>query len=220
MAIPGTDGEDLSASATVIAFDPPIPLLRGPLPAGRSDDPSIGPFVLAFRDERSWRSAYQVTESKIIEQCEAGARVGCSINASAKCKPPWWKAMFGATAMDFSEREQCEEREMSACLVAARESCVQFAKDKCLPVFRDARIALPYQKGVGGLLFWANPTSNSKSSAEVAELEPITSCQLGFGHSSKCDAEETNYRGSVLLEGGISTGASEDESSYSGKLRA
>lgn len=62
--------EDFSASATVIPFDSPLPLLRGPVPAGHSDDPTAGPFVLAFRDADSWRSAFRSTESKMMVQCE------------------------------------------------------------------------------------------------------------------------------------------------------
>ncbi|OVA05248.1 hypothetical protein BVC80_8257g3 [Macleaya cordata] len=148
MAMPTSDVEDFSASATLILFNPSIPLLRGPLPAGLSDDPSKGPFVLAFKDVRSWKSAFRASESKIIEQCEGGARIGCSISASSKCRPPWWRTMFGAAAMDLSEREQCEEREMSACLAASKESCLKFAKDKCLSPFLDARIALIDQKEI------------------------------------------------------------------------
>ncbi|KAK9099627.1 hypothetical protein Syun_026672 [Stephania yunnanensis] len=136
------DSSDFSATATIIAFDPPLPLLRVPIPASSSDDPSIGPFVLAFKDAQSWKSALQACQSKIIEQCEGGARVGCSISASAKCKPPWWRTYFGGGATDLSEREQCEEREMEACLASSRESCLKFSKDKCLNPFRDARIAL------------------------------------------------------------------------------
>ncbi|KAK6164776.1 hypothetical protein DH2020_001640 [Rehmannia glutinosa] len=41
---------------------------------------------------------------------------------------------------DFSERDKCEEREMEACFVAARERCGDFAKQKCGPAFWDARI--------------------------------------------------------------------------------
>ncbi|XP_068660337.1 uncharacterized protein [Aristolochia californica] len=142
MAFAGSDMDHFSASQTVVLFDPPVPLLRGPIPAGLSDDPSVGPFVLAFRDDRSWTSAFQQTQSKIIEQCEEGARVGCSIRASNKCKPPWWNTLFRISPVDFAEREKCEECEMLACLAASRESCIQFAKDKCIAPFRDARIAL------------------------------------------------------------------------------
>lgn len=70
MTFSGSDAEDFSASATLISFDHPIPLLRGPFPASPSDDPSNGPFVLAFRDDRSWLSAFRATESKVIEQCQ------------------------------------------------------------------------------------------------------------------------------------------------------
>eukprot|EP00268_Persea_americana_P061709 TRINITY_DN7824_c0_g3_i1.p1 TRINITY_DN7824_c0_g3~~TRINITY_DN7824_c0_g3_i1.p1 ORF type:complete len:109 (-),score=0.79 TRINITY_DN7824_c0_g3_i1:1029-1355(-) len=69
-AMSGNEIEDFSASSTVITFDHPLPLLRGPIPASPSDDPSIGPFVLSFKDDRCWRLAYRATESKIIEQCE------------------------------------------------------------------------------------------------------------------------------------------------------
>lgn len=61
---------DLSPAATTIAFDPIIPLLRVPLQAGENDDPSKGPYVLAFKDEDSWRRAWLTCESKLVEQCE------------------------------------------------------------------------------------------------------------------------------------------------------
>ncbi|KAI3995520.1 hypothetical protein MKX01_007322 [Papaver californicum] len=119
-----SDVEDFSASATLILFKSAVPLMRiarrpkAPVSAGLSDDPSKDPFLLAFKDIPSWKSALQACEYKIIEQCEGGACVGCSISASNKCAP-----------MDLAEREQCGEREMSACLVASKESCLKFAKD-------------------------------------------------------------------------------------------
>lgn len=61
---------DLSPAATTIAFDPIIPLLRVPLQAGENDDPSKGPYVLAFKDEDSWRRAWLACESRLVEQCE------------------------------------------------------------------------------------------------------------------------------------------------------
>ncbi|XP_038983122.1 uncharacterized protein LOC103702548 isoform X2 [Phoenix dactylifera] len=164
-AILGSNLEEFSASATVVPFDPPLPLLRIPVPAGPSDDPSAGPFVLVFRDAGSWHSAFRATEAKIIEQCEAGARVGCSISASNKCKPPWWKTLFGVSAADFAEREKCEEREMASCLAASKEACIQFAKGKCLPPFRDARIATIDLKGTMQLDFGAPETAKNTSEA-------------------------------------------------------
>nr|TKW01819.1 hypothetical protein SEVIR_8G203900v2 [Setaria viridis] len=56
----------------------------------------------------------------------AGARSGCSITtASRKCKPPWWKGLFGAAPTDYEERERC----------------LLFAKGKCIAPIQDARIA-------------------------------------------------------------------------------
>ncbi|MBA0737287.1 hypothetical protein Gogos_010757 [Gossypium gossypioides] len=82
--------EEYSASSTTIKFERPLPLLRGPIPAGTSDDPSSGPYILAFKYLPSWAAAYKSCESKIIFQCEEGARIGCAISASNKCKPAWW----------------------------------------------------------------------------------------------------------------------------------
>ncbi|KAG8477436.1 hypothetical protein CXB51_030896 [Gossypium anomalum] len=87
--------EEYSASSTTIKFDRPLPLLRGPILAGTSDDPSSGPYILAFKDLPSWAAAYKSCESKIISQCEEGARIGCAITASNKCKPPWWQSLIG-----------------------------------------------------------------------------------------------------------------------------
>ncbi|XP_010246381.1 PREDICTED: uncharacterized protein LOC104589682 [Nelumbo nucifera] len=194
------DGDDYSPSATVITFDHPIPLLRGPIPAGLSDDPSIGPFVLAFRDARIWKSALQACEAKVIEQCEAGIRIGCSISASSKCKPPWWRTLFGGAPVDFAAREQCEEHEMAACLAASKGSCLKLAKDKCLPPFRDARIALS-DKEISKFIFWASPSSEARSMIS----KPVGSSQMPSYLSSKCDLQVTNYRGTDLLESSCGT---------------
>ncbi|PKA61290.1 hypothetical protein AXF42_Ash006187 [Apostasia shenzhenica] len=164
----GSDAEDFSPAATIIPFDPPIPILRGPFPACPSDNPSKGPFVLTFRDAASWRLAYRATESKIIEQCEAAARSGCSISVSNKCKPPWWKLIFGAKAADFAEREECEAREMTSCLAAAKEACIGFARERCAPPFQEARIATSSWKGSSNLVFW---TSEKGFDAEYSEAD-------------------------------------------------
>lgn len=94
---------------------------------------------------------------------KAGARVGCSINASNICKPPWWKSVFGASVVDYAERERCEEREIASCLEASKEPCVKFAKEKCFPAFRDARIA---------------STENGGSDLEL-QLNPEITCYTG-----------------------------------------
>ncbi|XP_065864335.1 uncharacterized protein [Euphorbia lathyris] len=134
--------DEYSSSTTIVPFDYPIPLLRGPVRAGPSDDPSFGPYVLAFRNHHSWAAAYKRCESKVIEQCEAGSRIGCAISASEICKPPWWRNFIGGNLPDLKEREMCEEREMEGCLVAAKEKCLGLAKEKCSLPFRDARIAI------------------------------------------------------------------------------
>lgn len=193
-----TDLSDYSPSATITPFDCPVPLLRGPVPAGPSDDPSAGPFVLAFRDSRAWRSAFKACESKIIEQCEAGARIGCAVSASSKCGPPWWWALIGRSPPSLAEREECEEREMAACVAASKEKCVKFAKDKCLGPFRDARIAVngrdltrKKKREAVELIFWASMGGRRNSIG----LENLGSWVL-----SKCKLGETNYRGSDLLD--------------------
>ncbi|XP_020593252.1 uncharacterized protein LOC110033565 isoform X3 [Phalaenopsis equestris] len=74
-----SDPEDFSPSATIVPFDPPLPLLRAPMKAGLGDRPSAGSFVLAFKDAASWRSAFRATESKILEQCELAELAGFSL---------------------------------------------------------------------------------------------------------------------------------------------
>lgn len=140
--LPSQNMDDYSSSSTTITFDHPIPLLRVPVPVGPADDPSAGRYVLAFRDSHAWANAYKACESKIIEQCEAGTRIGCAISASNKCKPPWWRAVLGLGVLDLKDRERCEEQEMEYCLAAAKDKCVGFAKERCLKSFRDGRIAV------------------------------------------------------------------------------
>lgn len=134
------DLEEYGPSSTLIPFDRHLPLLRGPVRAGPGDDPSAGPYVLAFRDPKAWADAYRACESKIEEQCAEGARIGCTISASSKCKPPWWRGLTGFRVSDLKEREQCEEREMEVCFAAAKEKCSGFARERCLKSFRDARV--------------------------------------------------------------------------------
>ncbi|KAG7980109.1 hypothetical protein I3843_05G164700 [Carya illinoinensis] len=114
--------DDYSAASTVITFDLPLPLLRGPIHARLADDPTAGPYLLAFWDSQAWTSALQACQSKIFQQCESGARVGCSLAASDKCKPPWWRAVIDRKPTDLRERERCEEREMEGCFVRRMRS--------------------------------------------------------------------------------------------------
>lgn len=165
--------EDYSPSSTVIKFDRPIPLLRGPLPASPSDDPSAGPYVLAFKNPQAWASSFITCERKIVQQCEEGARIGCAISASSKCKPPWWKALSGPKLSDLKERELCEEREMEECFSAAKEACVGLARDKCLVPFRDARIKVEKRalnsKEAVKLIGWASMPERTKKSLWVTK---------------------------------------------------
>lgn len=138
---PMPDSDDYSAEATLIPFQSPLPLLRGPVRAGPSDDPSAGPYLLAFRNPRAWAAAFVNCKAQIMSQCESGARIGCSISASSKCKPSWWKTILGmSTKQDLKDRARCEEIEMEACLAAAKERCRAFAKEKSEPAFENARI--------------------------------------------------------------------------------
>lgn len=179
--------DEYSASATTIKFDRPIPLLRGPIPAGPPDDPSISPHVLAFRSPQSWAVAYKTCESKIISQCEEGARFGCAITASNKCKPPWWRGFIGgARSEDLKERERCEDRELEGCLVAAKDKCVGFAKEKCWKPFRDARIAVTEEEVVRNLVSLVSVPQRSSKWISL----------IGFG---KFNFGVTNFRASEFL---------------------
>ncbi|KAE8708141.1 calmodulin-3-like [Hibiscus syriacus] len=179
--------EEYSASSTTVKFNRPIPLLRGPILAGTSDDLSYGPYILAFKDLPSWAAAHKSCESKIIAQCEEGARIGCAITASSKCKPPWWQSLTGWKSMDLKERERCEDREMEDCLVAAKEKCIGFAKERCTAPFLDARIALGesdlMNKVVGRMVHAASMPEGSKwghliGSDSLGGPEPrVTSCR-------------------------------------------
>lgn len=197
---PPQDLDEYSASSTTLAFARPVPLLRGPVRAGPGDDPSAGSHVLAFRDARAWRNAYRACESRIAEQCVAGARVGCAMTASSKCKPPWWRTLFGGFRVsDLKEREACEEREMEGCLAAAKEKCGGFARERCLKSFRDARIAAT----VGGL----SPNQAEKLvcwTTTAADNNRLWIDLVGFNRLvclglSDREFGATNYRASELL---------------------
>ena len=122
---------------------------------------------------------------------QAGARSGCSITASRKCKPPWWKGLFGAALTDYEERERCEEREMAACLEAAKEACITFAKEKCIAPFRDARIASDGLLENTDFVVWsAGSGKASLTSSAVLNNQPSFSPGPGV----------TSYKGSDLLD--------------------
>ncbi|KAL5052572.1 hypothetical protein RYX36_033254 [Vicia faba] len=107
-------------------------------------------------------------ERKIVQQCEKGARIGCAIHASSKCKAPWWKALSGPKLSDLKEREICEVREVEECFRVAKEKCFGLAREKCLVPFRDARVkvgkgGLSLKEGVK-LIGWASMPVNKMSS--------------------------------------------------------
>ena len=64
----GDSAEDYSAAATVVRFDPPLPLLRAPVPSDASTPGE--PPVLAFRDAASWRAAWDAAEASLVSQCK------------------------------------------------------------------------------------------------------------------------------------------------------
>ncbi|XP_057517574.1 uncharacterized protein LOC130798554 [Amaranthus tricolor] len=180
---------DYSASATLIYYDHPLPLLRGPIPAGPTDDPNLGPYVLAFPTQQSFFSSFKFCQSKLREQCESGLRIGCSLIASEKCKPPWWKTLSGK--VDFKERSACEEREMVACLQDSKEKCETFALEKSLDPFKWARIAAPKKKmgkkEVGRLISW------------VSGLGFWNGNQSGLLYELNLSSETMYYRGSEIM---------------------
>ncbi|PON54424.1 hypothetical protein PanWU01x14_195030 [Parasponia andersonii] len=185
--------EEYAPSSTLVAFDRPLPLLRGPVPAGPNDDPSAGSYVLAFRNPKAWGSAYRACESKITEQCEAGARIGCTISASSKCKPPWWRTLTGFKVSDLKERERCEEREMEGCFAAAKEKCSGFAGERCLKSFRDARVVVKGRglnpRHVQKLVCWATMADRNSWVNLIGFNQLVSTREFGA----------TNYRASELL---------------------
>ena len=62
----GDSAEDYSPAATVVRFEPPLPLLRAPVPSPAPGEPT----VLAFRDAASWRAAWDAAEASLVSQCE------------------------------------------------------------------------------------------------------------------------------------------------------
>lgn len=102
--------------------------------------------------------------------------------------------------MDYAAREQCEEREMAACLVAAKESCIQFAKDKCFSPFREARIASDNLKGIAQNVLWHNGAVENESKGTGKESESASFLYETCHGSLKYNYEVTNYRGRDLLD--------------------
>lgn len=196
MATDSADVDHYSASSTVITFDRPLPLLRGPLPAG--DEADAGPYVLAFRSPASWSVAYKASKSKLKQQCKAGARIGCSISASSKCKPPWWRFLFAGGGEDFSAREKCEERETERCLDATKGKCESYAENKCLVAFGDARIALKDRKTnwkeASRLISWTSLPLTASGKGLQSHLY-----RVGTWNDFRNSVQITSFRGNELL---------------------
>ncbi|XP_057859182.2 uncharacterized protein LOC131068006 isoform X3 [Cryptomeria japonica] len=145
-----------------------------------------------------------------IRMTTAGARMGCSVGASNKCKPPWWKYLFhiGKVSSDqIAEREACEEHEMKTCVLASRDACIKYAKDTCRPTFENARIAKPNQN-IDSIFTTQNYKTvncwNSKSGVKSDKRldgkleEPICSSESDLSSTKKREFE-TTYRGRTLL---------------------
>ncbi|KAG2260868.1 hypothetical protein Bca52824_080162 [Brassica carinata] len=88
--------EEYSASATTVAFDRPIPLLRGPIPSSREEGARIGSRRLASNNCKPpwWRSlgGGGVVDMREREKCEErefkeclAAKNKCSGFAKEKC---------------------------------------------------------------------------------------------------------------------------------------
>ncbi|KAF7120893.1 hypothetical protein RHSIM_Rhsim13G0029700 [Rhododendron simsii] len=184
------DDDDYSPSSTTITFNPPLPLLRNPIPFSSSSPSS--PFILAFKDADSFSTACKSCLSTLTSQCEAGARIGCAIAASDKCKTPWWKSPFSKP--DLAERERCEERETRVCVEAAKARCEKFAKEKCVPVFGEARVAgrKVDWKEASKLMFWAVAAERGLGFGFGLD-------RMGSWAEIRDRVEVTSYRGSDIL---------------------
>ncbi|GBG85250.1 hypothetical protein CBR_g39816 [Chara braunii] len=136
-------------------YNPPVPLLRIPVPeeaASVGDNTETSDriagkpmYVLAFPDEASKNAAWDRCKERIATQCEAGARMGCSIAASRKCQLPWYMNVLPFRGPKSSQelREECEERVMEACIADSKQRCAAHAADACAPAFACARVAGP-----------------------------------------------------------------------------
>lgn len=85
---------------------------------------------------------------------------------------------------------------MEICFQASKSKCLKFAKDKCFPVFRDARIAANFR------------TVNSRNVVKLISLASMVDKSKGF-EFLRLQFEETNYRGSELLGNNMNTEVSE-----------
>ena len=87
---------------------------------------------------------------------------------------------------DLKERERCEDRELEGCLVAAKDKCAGFAKEKCWKPFREARIAVSEEKVVRNLV----------TLVSVPQRSSRWICLIGSG---KFNFGVTNFRASEFL---------------------
>ncbi|RXH97202.1 hypothetical protein DVH24_035870 [Malus domestica] len=56
-----------------------------------------------FETQKLGQTFTEPASPRMVEQCVAGARIGCAINGSEKCKPPWWRALIGQKALETTK---------------------------------------------------------------------------------------------------------------------
>ncbi|KAK3279400.1 hypothetical protein CYMTET_12715 [Cymbomonas tetramitiformis] len=94
-------------------------------------------FELDFVNERRRQSGKEHCERLLSSRCLAGARAGCALSASRRCKPSLFK-MLGFSRSNgaddlctWESREACESTHMASCLLAVGLSCTEYARDTC-----------------------------------------------------------------------------------------
>jgi hypothetical protein len=96
----------------------------------------------------------------------------------------------------LTDRKECEEREMAACLALAREACIKFSKDKCLVPFQDARILKSSLLDCSDCVCWDPKRDHKLFGHEITEIQvPLKEIRGNF--------EGSYYRGVVFLASSV-----------------
>lgn len=134
-------------------FDPLLPGLRVPLPAGEG-----GGHRLGFDSEAQRRDAGRACERDVAAQCERGARSSCVLAAVRHCKPSALHQLRarlvrllpgsghgdeGSSGCSHAEREACEDAYVARCTQEAVERCRRHGEDFCARVYSAVPVGSP-----------------------------------------------------------------------------
>jgi len=120
----------------IVFFNPPKLLPRIPYRGVLAGDE----LTVDFRNERERGTFVEACRVHVLGNCGAGARRSCALRATEQCKSTLWGSVLALLhlrkAPTAPEMDECEAKELHACVLASSAHCREFAFDFCTRVSR------------------------------------------------------------------------------------